>query len=393
MKTPSTWWPAILLLSPTASAITTTPSAPAAAAAAAAPAPLTCDNILVPAANNNANSKGEGEEKEQHKYDLRALAGPHAVVTHEFTRPTYHNTTYAIDLCAPLKRKGEVEPGEACPDGTRVCAIKHRWDHKEDKSAGIDQVIPIVVGDEDKAITWSAKQLPKTGAQKGGKKEGLRLTLQGHTSYQERAQRTVVEFRCNPDLEGTENEWESVDVYEPGEEKKSARRAEEGEKKDGDKEGDKKGDGEGDKKDDKGDDKGDDDEEKSTPEKQLKKDGAALVWEGYKRESEDGVEVDTLYLTWYTKHVCDSAVDEPEPAKESSHWGFFTWLVILVFLATASYLIFGSWLNYNRYGARGWDLLPHGDTLRDAPYLMRDLIRKALNTLQSTGSRGGYSAV
>lgn len=64
-----------------------------------------------------------------------------------------------------------------------------------------------------------------------------------------------------------------------------------------------------------------------------------------------------------------------------------------VFLATASYLIFGSWLNYNRYGARGWDLLPHGDTLRDAPYLMRDLIRKALNTLQGTGSRGGYSAV
>ena len=64
-----------------------------------------------------------------------------------------------------------------------------------------------------------------------------------------------------------------------------------------------------------------------------------------------------------------------------------------VFLATASYLIFGSWLNYNRYGARGLDLLPHGDTLRDVPYLLRDLVRRALNTLQSTGSRGGYSAV
>jgi hypothetical protein len=64
-----------------------------------------------------------------------------------------------------------------------------------------------------------------------------------------------------------------------------------------------------------------------------------------------------------------------------------------VFLAIASYLIFGSWLNYNRYGARGWDLLPHGDTLRDIPYLMKDLIRRILNTLQSTGSRGGYSAV
>lgn len=64
-----------------------------------------------------------------------------------------------------------------------------------------------------------------------------------------------------------------------------------------------------------------------------------------------------------------------------------------IFLAIAAYLIFGSWLNYTRYGARGLDLLPHGDTLRDVPYLMKDLIRRALNTLQSTGSRGGYSAV
>lgn len=64
-----------------------------------------------------------------------------------------------------------------------------------------------------------------------------------------------------------------------------------------------------------------------------------------------------------------------------------------VFMATASYLIFGSWLNYNRYGARGWDLLPHGDTIRDIPYLLKDWTRRVLNTVQGTGSRGGYSAV
>lgn len=64
-----------------------------------------------------------------------------------------------------------------------------------------------------------------------------------------------------------------------------------------------------------------------------------------------------------------------------------------VFLATASYLIFGSWLNYTRYGARGWDLLPHGDTLRDVPYLFKDWTRRVLNTVQGSGSRGGYSAV
>jgi len=377
MKTPSTWWPAtlasLLLLSPTTTATaaaqiptTSTPAGAAGAAAAAAAAnsnpPLACDSIVT---------------DQGHTYNLRALAGPHAVVTHEYTRPTYHNTSYAVDVCGALRRKEGGKEAEGCPDGTRVCAIKHRWDPETGKAVGVDQVIPIVVGD-DKAIAWEAKRLAGDddgkAAKDGGKKEGLRLTLQGTTKYQERAQRTVVDFRCNPDLEGTESEWESLDEYVPGE-KKNTRRKEEEKKKDDDKKDDDKKEGD------------------STPEKQLKKDGAALVWEGYKREKDaSGGDMDTLYLTWYTKHACDAAVDQPTE-EESKSWGFFTWFVILVFLAIASYLIFGSWLNYNRYGARGWDLLPHGDTLRDAPYIMRDLIRRVLNTLQSTGSRGGYSAV
>lgn len=64
-----------------------------------------------------------------------------------------------------------------------------------------------------------------------------------------------------------------------------------------------------------------------------------------------------------------------------------------LFLAIAAYLIFGSWLNYNRYGARGWDLLPHGDTIRDIPYLLKDWARRVVGTIQGPGSRGGYSAV
>ncbi len=63
------------------------------------------------------------------------------------------------------------------------------------------------------------------------------------------------------------------------------------------------------------------------------------------------------------------------------------------FLGIAAYLIFGSWLNYNRYGARGWDLLPHGDTIRDIPYLVKDLSRKVVDTVSGGGARGGYSAV
>lgn len=83
---------------------------------------------------------------------------------------------------------------------------------------------------------------------------------------------------------------------------------------------------------------------------------------------------------------------------ESNHLSWFLLndvLMILysVFLGTAAYLIFGSWLNYNRYGARGWDLLPHGDTIRDIPYLLKDWTRRVMNTVQGTGSRGGYSAI
>ena len=63
------------------------------------------------------------------------------------------------------------------------------------------------------------------------------------------------------------------------------------------------------------------------------------------------------------------------------------------FLAVAAYLIFGSWLNYNRYSARGWDLVPHSETLRDIPYIFKDWMRRVANTLQGGGSRGGYSAV
>lgn len=62
-------------------------------------------------------------------------------------------------------------------------------------------------------------------------------------------------------------------------------------------------------------------------------------------------------------------------------------------MGTATYLIFGSWLNYSRYGARGWDLLPHVDALRDVPYLLKDWARRVFATVQQSGERGGYSAV
>ena len=64
-----------------------------------------------------------------------------------------------------------------------------------------------------------------------------------------------------------------------------------------------------------------------------------------------------------------------------------------VFMGVAAYLIFGSWLNYNRYSARGWDLVPHSETIRDIPYLFRDWVRRVVGTIRGGGSRGGYSVL
>lgn len=70
-----------------------------------------------------------------------------------------------------------------------------------------------------------------------------------------------------------------------------------------------------------------------------------------------------------------------------------------VFLSISAYLIFGAWLNYTRHGARGWDLLPHGDAVRDVPYLLKDWARRVFGGRSvglgggEGGIRGGYAAV
>jgi len=110
---------------------------------------------------------------------------------------------------------------------------------------------------------------------------------------------------------------------------------------------------------------------------------------------------DVLHMTWKTKHACEDNFSKGGggSSSPSAHWGFFTWLLIIIFLATAAYLVFGSWLNYSKNGARGWDLLPHSDTIRDVPYLLRDWARRVIDTFSSGGSiqlgssRGGYAAV
>lgn len=56
---------------------------------------------------------------DKHDFNLEKLGGPHSVVTTLRQPPSHSNTSYTVDICKPLKRKGEVPKGEECPSGTR----------------------------------------------------------------------------------------------------------------------------------------------------------------------------------------------------------------------------------------------------------------------------------
>ncbi|KAL7931678.1 autophagy-related protein 27 [Trichoderma chlorosporum] len=336
---------------------------------------LSCDKVLV----------------DGHNFDLSPLGGPHSVVTSRFEASTgaHSNTTYTVDICQPLKKSGKAKSKEECPNGTRVCAITR---FLKDDQDSVTKVVAIAGGLENAGgsqFDYEVTRLKNSDSNSDSQKEGLRLVLKGGKHpltgpvSERKSQKAVIEFLCDPEKEGTEGEWASEDEYEKA--PATRRRAE-------DDKGDKKED------DNKGGDDGDKEDggnQDSAIEHQLKNDNAALIWEDYAK----GNDGDVLRLTWHTKYACEKRDgdkdkgDEREPGDSSASWGFFTWFVIIVFLGIASYLIFGSWLNYNRYGARGWDLLPHGDTLRDIPYLLKDWTRRVLNTVQGAGSRGGYSAV
>ncbi|KAI8958869.1 autophagy-related protein 27 [Daldinia sp. FL1419] len=319
------------------------------------------------------------------KFNLKALGGPHSIMTSRILDGKVHNMTYTVDICRVLGKKKGAKKGEECPNGTRVCAIKRVDDH-------IDKAIPIAGdirnyggGDLDPEVT----RLKTSDSNSDSKKEGVLLVMKGGIdrtdSGGKRNQRAIIEFLCDKERNGTEGEYDPADdKYEPNPDAAMAQvnpllfRAEDGDEDGGDG-GDGDGDGNG------------DDELPKEVQLGLEKD-PSLIFNSYEPLTEDG-NIDVLRLTWLSKYACENRDDDGSSEDPSSHWGFFTWLVIIVFLGTAAYLIFGSWLNYSRYGARGWDLVPHGDTIRDIPYLLKDWTRRVLNTVQGSGSRGGYSAV
>ncbi|KAF2148443.1 hypothetical protein K461DRAFT_282899 [Myriangium duriaei CBS 260.36] len=299
-------------------------------------------------------------------FDLSKLGGPHSVSWVVDEPPSISNTTFTLDICQPLKKDSGLQDGEQCPGGTRVCAVE-RDTNTVENSTQVRRVIPIAgdfTASHGRALDPKITRMKNSASNSDAEKEGIRVEFNGG-KYPEksggRTQRAIVQFECDKDRTGNEEVVKEEGMVERREEK----------------EGDKDGDKEGDK--DKEDDGKDEDKEKDR----------SLTFVSYKAEDE----VDVLRLNWRTKYACEEVPADDDEGNESKGWGFFGWLFIIVFLGAAAYLIFGSWLNYTRYGARGWDLVPHGDTIRDMPYLISDWGRSVKDTLQGRGYRGGYSAV
>ncbi|KAL1962406.1 hypothetical protein VTN77DRAFT_9745 [Rasamsonia byssochlamydoides] len=294
------------------------------------------------------------------KFDLSPLGGVHSLYHVDRTDEYIVNTTYVLNICNILNR-ASIRDGLKCGTSKNICGFQKII--PLDGSGATETAFPIVGldplghGTKDPEVTRLKKQDPDA--------EGLLVKLAGGEYREDPKSKkkdaaAVIEFKCDPDRSGLEGLEDVAD----SEEKRRRRRDEDGE--DG-----------GDKKDG-GDEKDDGDE---------KNDNRSLQFKSFKLVDDTYI----LRLDWRTRYACENYVrDNP---KSGGHWGFFTWLIIIVFLCAAAYLIFGSWLNYNRYGARGWDLLPHSDTIRDIPYIFQDWVRRVVNTLQGPGVRGGYSAV
>jgi hypothetical protein len=262
-----------------------------------------------------------------------------------------------------------------------VCAINRSINGAGDEE--FDEWIAIAGELKEKGgghMDSKVQRLKTSPSHADSEKEGLSWEINGGfrelEGNEKRKQKAIIELVCDQKRTGLENLYDPKEKYEDAPDGKDGKNKREDS------------------------DKTDEDDEKSSS---LK----------YVRWDQDGGDVDILRLEWRTKFACEGAKDDKdqEDAAKGNHWGFFTWFIIMLvslsfshhlamltcsnsaFLSTATYLIFGSWLNYNRYGARGWDLLPHGDTIRDVPYLFKDWMRRVLNTIQGGGSRGGYAAV
>ncbi|KAI7166208.1 hypothetical protein D0869_08143 [Hortaea werneckii] len=324
--------------------------------------------FLLPGAISAATFDCSHVRVDKQSFDLSELGGPKTVHFQQYLPPSVSNTTYTVDICKPLQRTKGVPKTDECPTGTRVCSIEQIYNQADDSST-VGKVIPIAgdyAGSSGRTLDPVVTRLKGSSSHEDSKKEGLRVELNGGkypTTRDGQPQKAIIEFHCNKDLTGNEGFEEDAEaMLDMATYASLTRRA--------------------------------DDEDEDDPEPPELPDldkGKSLEFISYKPEEDMGV----LRLKWNTRFACEGQAGKPSggSSKGGSHWGFFTWFIIILFLLTAAYIIFGSWLNYNRYGARGWDLLPHGDTIRDVPYIVKEWAGDMIDRMKGSDSRGGYSAV
>ena len=145
-------------------------------------------------------------------------------------------------------------------------------------------------------------RLKGSASNSDAEREGVRVELNGGMKPFDKKngvkQKAIIEFDCDASLTGLEGVEEGG--VSKGEDTRR-RRAE------GEEDGEEEGDGDG--------------EEESDGEA----DDSSLQFISYK---EEGDNTEVLRLTWKTKHACERDVDSGSGSK-SSHWGFFTWMIIM----------------------------------------------------------------
>jgi hypothetical protein len=203
---------------------------------------------------------------------------------------------------------------------TAVCAIRETKDLSGDRETTIQ---PIEIAgtytsiDIHRTIDARFELLRDSKSNSDAEREGVRAELHGgRFPFDEKKkhameQRAIIEFVCDKDrtgLEGLEDDKE-----------------EDHGKDDKDNKGDKE-------------DKGDNDKQEDGKAGRLRPredgeedehDKKSLRFLSYKVEDTDkDKKVHTLRLEWRTKYACEDAPDDVA----SSHWGFFTWLIIMYVL-------------------------------------------------------------
>ena len=281
------------------------------------------------------------------QYDLSELAGFRVVEISQNTPPSITNTSWYFDACERLDLS-KIPGTDKCPEGTQICGIQTvTVDSSGDSQTTIVSEIIPVSGDIDG--NQSGARVSKIQGN-----DGVSVHYTGGQWGDEDSIEAAFDFLCAKDVKSPEIAFRGWDGRTLKMELRSAAACplndngnnKDGNKGDGNKDDGNKGDGSNDSDGNKGDGNNDSDGNKGG------------------EEDENG---DT--------------------------WGWFTWLFILAVLGFSAYVVASAWINYNRYGLSGVELLPHSDAVRDLPYLIRDFVRKLASTFAGSSNRGGYSAV